>query len=107
MTENTPETEGQHDHEQSAFDAFVHHQRRALEETGRALEALLPEGFRTHSAEARKEFSRGFKVLVDAALSELDKISKMVQPNPKAEDADDDEDRPSTTGKTKVKVQVD
>lgn len=107
MTDNMQDHDAQQEQERGAFDTFVHHQRRALEETGRALEALLPEGFRSHSAEARKEFGKGFRVLVDAALSELDKISKMVQqPGDTAAD-DDDDDRPSTTGKTKVKVQVD
>lgn len=96
--EETPKT----DEERTAFDEFLYHQRRALEETGKALEALLPEGFRTHSGEATKEFSKGFRVLMDAALDELKKASQ------KAADAANDDDAPaSTTGKTKVKVQVD
>jgi hypothetical protein len=82
------------------FEEFLFHQRRALEETGKALEALLPEGFRTHSSEATKEFTKGFRVLVDAAMDEIKKASQ------KSESGSDDDDT-STTGRTKVKVQVD
>ncbi|MCU0498276.1 MAG: hypothetical protein MUF87_13065 [Anaerolineae bacterium] len=86
------------------FEEFLYHQRRALEETGKALEALLPEGFRVHSAEATKEFSKGFRVLIDAAVDEIKKASERVEVNVKVNSDDDDT---STTGKTKVKVQVD
>lgn len=82
------------------FEEFVTHQRRAVEEMGKALEALLPEGFREHGAEASKEFTKGFKVLVDAAIGELEKVSK------KVEEEAGDSSKSSTTGKTKVKVQV-
>ncbi len=78
---------------------FFNHQKRAVEEMSKALEALLPEGFREHGAEASREFAKGFKVLVDAAITELEKVSKKVEEE--AESA-----RPSTTGRTKVKVQV-
>ena len=83
-------------------DAFVFHQKRALEETGKALDALVPPGFKEHGAEAGREFVKGFKVLVDAAITELEKMSKEMEQD-KAEGAD----RPSTTGPGKVKVQVD
>lgn len=86
------------------IEEFLYHQRRALEETGKALEALLPEGFRTHGSNASKEFTRGFRVLVDAAMDELGKAKKGGDGVP-ADDGDDN--GPSTTGKTKVKVQVD
>lgn len=107
MTDNTPETPDMHDETEprTPVEEFLYHQRRALEETGKALEALLPEGFRTHGSQASKEFTKGFRVLVDAAMQELKKA--------KPEDADpnmdtgSDDNGPSTTGKTKVKVQVD
>lgn len=84
------------------FEEFLKHQRRALEETGRALEALLPEGFQTHAGNASREFTEGFRVLVNAAMKEF-KAAKEAK-----EQADDDQGEPpaSTTGKTKVKVQV-
>lgn len=84
------------------FEEFLYHQRRALEETGKALEALLPEGFREHGTEATRQFTKGFRVLVDAALDEVKKAGEKVN---SATGGDDD--APSTTGKTKVKVQVD
>jgi hypothetical protein len=80
---------------------FLEHQRKALEETGRALDALLPPGFKEHSAEARKEFASGFKVLLDAAIDEIERVRAQVER--KAEEA---EDKVSSTGTTKVKVQV-
>ena len=87
------------------FEEFLYHQRRALEETGRALESLLPEGFRKHGSNASKEFARGFRSLVDAAMQEVRKARN--QEDMEGEDMDDsDTPPPSTTGKTKVKVEV-
>lgn len=89
---------------------FVEHQRKALEETGKALDALIPDGFKEHSAEARREFVKGMKVLVDAALTELEKTSREFDKNfnrrPASPDSGSESDRPSTTGSSKVKVQV-
>jgi hypothetical protein len=111
-----PDIEGEGNEEQfdTAMDKFFFHQRRALEETGKALEALLPPDFRSHAGEASKEFAKGFRVLVDAAIDELKKVSEREEAaaaKPKAEekkekDDDEDENRP-TTGKTKVKVKLD
>lgn len=98
------------DSSEKPFDRFVRHQRKAIEETGKALDALVPPGFKEHSGEARREFVKGMKVLVDAALSEMEKASRDFEKNfnrPRpAESAADDADRPSSTGATKVKVQV-
>ncbi len=82
------------------FEEFLYHQRRALEETGLALEALLPEGFRKHGSNASKEFTKGFRALVDAAMHELRKAKK------DGEDDESDDTPPSTTGRAKVKVEV-
>ncbi len=94
--------EAQEQEERTPFEDFVYHQRRALEETGKALEALIPEGFRSHGSTASKEFSEGFRVLVDAAMKELKKAREKTE----EEEAKKDDDSPATTGKTKVKVQV-
>lgn len=91
MNEETSETP------EAPFEAFIYHQRRALEETGKALESLLPPGFKEHTSEAGREFAKGFKVLIDAAIDELRKVSEKA----------DDEGKTSSTGKTKVKVEVD
>lgn len=102
----------------SPMERFFFHQRRALEETGKALEALLPPDFRKHGSEASKEFSKGFRVLVDAAIDELKKVSEREEEDEeKPEDVedttetgdDDDDDEPptSSTGKSKVKIKLD
>lgn len=101
MTDNNHKPETENEQPANPFEAFVEHQRKAMDETSKALEALLPEGFVKHGKEAGKEFAAGFKVLIDAAIGEMEKIAK------RTEKEDDDEDRPSTTGKSKVKVQVD
>lgn len=97
--------------EEAPMERFFYHQRRALEETGKALEALLPPDFRKHGSEASKEFAKGFRILVDAAIDELKKVSEREEEEAKAkndeQDDSDDDDPPSTTGKTKVKVKLD
>lgn len=99
---------------ETPMDRFFYHQRRALEETGKALEALLPPDFRSHAGEASKEFAKGFHVLVDAAIDELKRVSEREEADKKAPirteeegDDDDNDEPPSTTGKTKVKVKLD
>lgn len=91
--------------ELTPMEQFFFHQRRALEETRKALETMLPPGFADHSSEAGREFAKGFRVLVDAAIDELKKVSEKAENEEEGEEGDDDS--PSTTGKTKVKVQVD
>ncbi len=88
--------------DKSPLETFIYHQRKALEEAGKALDALLPDGFKSHGSEAGREFVKSFKVLVDAAITEIEKATNRVQTV-----EGEDDDRPSTTGKTKVKVQVD
>ena len=89
---------------EAPLEAFFFHQRKALEESAKALESLLPPGFKEHSTEAGREFAKGFRVLVDAAMDELKRVSEQAA---EEEAENDDEDRPSSTGKGKVKVQVD
>src|SRR5215203_501173 len=101
---------------------FYHH-RRALEETANALESLLPPGFKEHATEASREFSKGFRILVDATIDELKKVSEKeeeVAPTAEAtettveaaveevieEEKKVEETRKPSTGKTKVKVKV-
>lgn len=88
-----------------ALDRFLDHQKKAFEEAGKAVDALLPTGFKEHGNEARREFIKGFKVLVDSAINELEKASREFEKSRNAESSGDEP--PSTTGKTKVKVQVD
>jgi hypothetical protein len=88
----------------AALNRFMEHQRRAFDEAGKALDALVPDGFKEHGSEARREFIQGFKLLVDTAIRELEKASREFDRARKTEASA--EAAPSTTGKTKVKVQV-
>jgi hypothetical protein len=105
MNENHA-TNPDEDKAQNPLETFVNHQRRALEETGKALETFLPPGFKEHSSEAGREFVKGWKVLVDATISELERLSKEFDKSRQTGSTGGD-DRPSSTGATKVKVQVD
>jgi len=75
----------------AAFDAFVEHQRKAAEEAGKALDALLPPEFKEHSKAAFNESVEGFRVLVNIFLDEV-KLK--------------DEGSDKNGGTTKVKVEV-
>ncbi len=87
---------------------FLEHQITAAQETIKALEALIPPDFRTHSRTARHEFLLSFKVLLDGAMTsverELNKARNSGGDNPTA--GTTNTSGPSTTGKTKVKVEV-
>lgn len=100
---NNPETD--ESAPRSPFESFLYHQRRALEETGKALESLLPEGFREHGAQATKEFTKGLRVLMDAAVEEVKKAGDKVREQ--AEKATEDADGAPSVPTGKVKVQVD
>ncbi|MCU0463609.1 MAG: hypothetical protein MUF38_03460 [Anaerolineae bacterium] len=103
-TNTTPEN-NEESNPRNPFEVFLFHQRRALEETGKALEALLPEGFREHGVNATREFTKGLRVLMDAAVEEVKKASDKMKTE--GQDAADDKgDDTSTTGHNKVKVQV-
>lgn len=102
--ESTPSTK---------MEQFLYHQRRALEETGKALEALLPPGFREHGSEALREFGRGFRILVDATIDELKRVSEREEAeeaerraSASVEETTTEEAPKKTTGKAKVKVKV-
>jgi hypothetical protein len=98
------ENEETQERARTPFDTFLDHQKRALDETGKAVESLLPPEFVSHAKEAQKEFLAGVKVLADSVIDELEKVAKKTEQAVKPED---DDDKPSTTGKSKVKVEVD
>lgn len=104
---------------ETPLEQFLFHQRRALEETGKALESLLPPGFREHTQAAGNEFATGFRVLIDAAIDEIKKASEMEDPEARARaeqeraakanlsSDDDDNDTGAGSGKEKIKVELD
>lgn len=65
------------DEEQTPLEQFIFHQRRGLEEFGKAMESLLPPRFKEHTQAAGVEFATGFRVLIDAAIDEIKKASEM------------------------------
>lgn len=75
--------------------AFVKHQGRALEETGKALVSLLPKGFRDHAGNALDESKQGFGVLFDGVIDTVESGLDKLRTKPKGE-----------SGKDKVKVDV-
>jgi hypothetical protein len=81
--------------ERSTLDAFVHHQGRALEETGKAFASLLPGEFRTHVGSALEESRASFKVLFDGLIDTVECGLDKLRGTPKDE-----------PGKDKVKVEV-
>jgi hypothetical protein len=102
------------------LEQFLFHQRRALEETGKALESLLPPGFKSHTQAAGNEFASGFRVLIDAAIDEIKNASEMEDPEAQAReeqerqastnlasDDDNDDDDTASNGKGNIKIEVD
>lgn len=57
--------------EEKLFDAFIDHQKKAIEEAGKALSALLPEDFKEHGQSAFKEVIEGYRKLFNAAIDEM------------------------------------
>ncbi len=50
---------------------FIEHQRKAAEEAGKALKALIPESVTTHSEAAIKESLEGYRNLVNSTIDEV------------------------------------
>ena len=118
--EMNPESQAPEEDEtgKTPLEQFIFHQRRGLEEFGKAMESLLPPGFREHTQAAGNEFASGFRVLIDAAIDEIKKASEMEDPDVQraAEQekraranlsSDDDEDAAAGSGSGKIKVELD
>ena len=118
--EMNPESQAPEEDEagKTPLEQFIFHQRRGLEEFGRAMESLLPPGFREHTHAAGSEFATGFRVLIDAAIDEIKKASEMEDPDAQraAEQeeqaranlsTDDDYDAATGSGSGKIKVELD
>lgn len=57
--------------EETPFDVFIDHQKKAIVEAGKALEGLLPENFKDHGQTAFKEVLEGYRSLFNATIDEL------------------------------------
>jgi hypothetical protein len=60
--------------EPTPFDDFVEHEKKALQEFGKAFAALLPEGLREHGDTAVREMVEGYRRLFNATLDDLVKL---------------------------------
>jgi hypothetical protein len=80
---------------ESVMEAFVRYQRKAFDESCQAIEALIPEGFKVHSREARRAFLMSLKVVAESLAEKFEQAAEAAEEEP-----------PSTTGKTKVRVEV-
>jgi hypothetical protein len=83
--------------ERSTLDGFIHHQGKALEESGKALAGLLPKDFRDHASNALDEARTSWKILFDGVIDTVESGLDKLRSEPKADD------RP---GKEKVQVEV-
>lgn len=83
------------DEGESVVDAFLRYQKDAAREARLAVEALIPEGTRVHGKAAKRAFRRAMKVVLEEIAERLEFPE---------EDADDKPQ--SSTGASKVKVEV-
>ncbi len=86
----------------TTFESFADHQRKAAKETYEAFASLLPPEFRTHSRVAREEFAKSLQVLADGAMAVMERELKKMRTSTESGSGGG----PSTTGKSKVKVEV-
>ena len=117
---NPAPEDGAADDGQTPLEQFIFHQRRGLEEFGKAMESLLPPRFKEHTQAAGNEFATGFRVLIDAAIDEIKKASEMedhdargeaehearARANLSAEEEQDSSDSAASRG-GKIRVELD
>lgn len=106
------------DESKNPLEQFIFHQRRGLEEFGKAMESLLPPRFKEHTQAAGNEFATGFRVLIDAAIDEIKKASEMEDPDAQREmeqerqasanlAADEKEEQETGGSSGKIRVELD
>jgi hypothetical protein len=100
MPTGEPQAEKSEKAKTSPLYDFLDHQRKAADEACKAFESLIPPDFRTHSRAAREEFLLSFKVLVEGMAKLVDEELNRMRSTPSSGSG------PSTTGKTKVRVEV-
>ena len=57
-------------------DEAIEHMKAAREEMRKSLEAIFPPGFMEHRREARKEFLKAARSMIDATLERIDEREK-------------------------------
>jgi hypothetical protein len=81
--------------DRSCLEAFLHHQGKAVEETGKAFVSLLPKDFRTHAGNAVEECKASFEVLADSVIDTVETGLARLRSKPEEDDS----------GKVKVEVE--
>ena len=81
--------------QRTGLDGFIHHQGKAIEETGKAFASLLPKDFRTHVGKAVDECRASWEVLADGVIDTVESGLNHLRSKPKEEE-----------DTTKVKVEV-
>ncbi len=59
------------EHEPTTIEEFIEHQRKAFTEAGKALLAIVPKHFQSHSEAAIKESIEGYRTLVNNTLDDI------------------------------------
>jgi hypothetical protein len=57
--------------EPTPFDEFLEHEKKAVQEFGKAFATLLPEGLREHGDAAVREMVEGYRHLFNATLDDV------------------------------------
>jgi hypothetical protein len=73
--------------ENSVFGQFLEHQKKSVAETNKALQALIPQGVKDHSASAYKEAMEGYRTLFNGLIDEIVDSLEKVKIEPKEEKA--------------------
>jgi hypothetical protein len=89
MTENDTK-------ERSPLEGFIHHQGKAIEESGKALAGLLPKDFRDHAANAIDEAKTSWQILFDGVIDTVESGLDKLRSTSKSDDP----------GKEKVQIEI-
>ena len=92
MQPETPQAQ----EKRSSFDAFLKHQRAALEETGKAIASLFPREFRDRAQRAMDENRASMEVLWDGIIETIETGLEKLRPRGES----------GSAGQGKVKVDV-
>ena len=68
--------EGEVPIDSTPFDEFVEHEKKAVQEFGKAFVAVLPEGVREHGENAVTEMIEGYRRLFNATLDDVARLVK-------------------------------
>jgi hypothetical protein len=65
--------------DEQPFTQFIEHQKKAITEIGRAINALIPEAAREHGDTALKEMVEGYRRLFNSTVDEIIKTVERIK----------------------------